>query len=164
MKKPRIRYACILFALMMVFLFVPIIQEWGGVFPVKPLKGVFEPTPKPELTFDNYKSNTYQTQIEKYLSEHFGLREPVIRLYNQYVWSAYNKTYCTFIVPGKQGYLYYALAVNEHYGLELPKHYKSNEAAMKDADAELANANVHPVMLCYAAKILADNSGQSKAF
>ena len=141
MKKPRIRYACILFALMMVFLFVPIIQEWGGVFPVKPLKGVFEPTPKPELTFDNYKSNTYQTQIEKYLSEHFGLREPVIRLYNQYVWSAYNKTYCTFIVPGKQGYLYYALAVNEHYGLELPKHYKSNEAAMKDADAELRQMN-----------------------
>lgn len=141
MKKPRIRYACILFALLMVFLFVPIIQEWGGVFPVKPLKGVFEPTPKPELTFDNYKSNTYQTQIEKYLSEHFGLREPVIRLYNQYVWSAYNKTYCTFIVPGKQGYLYYALAVNEHYGLELPKHYKSNEAAMKDADAELRQMN-----------------------
>ena len=141
MKKPRIRYDCILFALLMVFLFVPIIQEWGGVFPVKPLKGVFEPTPKPELTFDNYKSNTYQANIEKYLSEHFGLREPVIRLYNQYVWSAYNKTYCHFIVPGKQGYLYYALAVNEHYGLELPKHYKSNEEAMKDADIELRQMN-----------------------
>ena len=141
MKKTRIRYDCILFALLMVFLFVPIIQEWGGVFPVKPLKGVFEPTPKPELTFDNYKSNTYQANIEKYLSEHFGLREPVIRLYNQYVWSAYNKTYCHFIVPGKQGYLYYALAVNEHYGLELPKHYKSNEEAMKDADVELRQMN-----------------------
>ena len=141
MKKPRIRYDIILFALLMVFLFVPIIQEWGGVFPVKPLKGVFEPTPKPALTFDNYKSNTYQTQIEKYVSEHFGLREPVIRLYNQYVWSAYNKTYCHFIVPGKDGYLYYALAVNEHYGLELPKHYKSNDEAMKDADAELRQMN-----------------------
>jgi hypothetical protein len=141
MKKPRIRYDCILFALLMVFLFVPIIQEWGGVFPVKPLKGVFEPTPKPELTFDNYKSNTYQTQIEKYTSEHFGLREPVIRIYNQYLWSAYNKTYCNFIVPGKNGYLYYALAVNEHYGTELPKHYKTNEDAMKDADAELRQMN-----------------------
>ena len=128
-------------ALLMVFLFVPVIQEWGGVFPVKPLKGVFEPTPKPELTFDNYKSNIYQTQIEKYVSEHFGMREPVIRLYNQYVWSAYNKTYCHFIVPGKDGYLYYALAVNEHYGLELPKHYKSNEEAMKDADTELRQMN-----------------------
>ena len=141
MGKFKISYGLILFTLLMVFLFVPVIQEWGGVFPVKPLKGVFEPTPKPELTFDNYKSNIYQTQIEKYVSEHFGMREPVIRLYNQYVWSAYNKTYCHFIVPGKEGYLYYALAVNEHYGLELPKHYKSNEEAMKDADTELRQMN-----------------------
>ena len=141
MKGPRIKYDLILFALLMAFLFVPIIQEWGNLFPVKPLKGVFEPTPKPELTFDNYRSNTYQTQIEQYVSEHFGLREPVIRLYNQYVWTAYNKTYCHFIVPGKQGYLYYALAVNEHYGIELPKHYASNEEAMKDADAELRLMN-----------------------
>ncbi len=141
MGKFKISYGLILFTLLMVFLFVPVIQEWGGVFPVKPLKGVFEPTPKPEMSFDNYKSNTYQAQIEKYVSENFGMREPVIRLYNQYVWSAYNKTYCHFIVPGKDGYLYYALAVNEHYGLELPKHYKSNEEAMKDADTELRQMN-----------------------
>ena len=63
MGKFRITYGLILFALLMVFLFVPIIQEWTGVIPVKPLIGVFEPTPKPELTIDNYKSNTYQTQI-----------------------------------------------------------------------------------------------------
>ena len=141
MKKPRIRYDCILFALLMVFLFVPIMQEWTGIFPVKLLKGAIEPTPKPELTFDNYRSNTYQTQIEKYVSEHFGLREPVIRLYNQYIWSAYNKTYCHFIVPGKKGYLYYALAINEHYGTELPKFYPSNEKAMADADKELRMMN-----------------------
>ena len=141
MKKPRIRYDCILFALLMVFLFVPFIQEWGCIFPVKPLKGVFEPTLKPDLTFDNYKSNTYQANIEKYVSEHFGMREPVIRIYNQYVWSAYNKTYCHFIVPGKDGYLYYALAVNEHYGTELPKHYPSNEKAMADVDKELRMMN-----------------------
>ena len=131
----------ILFTLLMVFLFVPIIQEKTGLFTVKPLKGAFEPTPKPELTFENYRSNTFQAQIEKYASENFGLREPIIRLYNQYVWSAYNKTYCHFIVPGKQGYLYYTLAVNEHYGNELLHHYKSNEEAMKDADTELRQMN-----------------------
>ena len=141
MGKFKITYGLILFALLMVFLFVPIIQEWTGLFPVKPLKGVFEPTPKPELTFDNYRNNTYQTQLEKYSSENFGLREPIIRLYNQYVWSAFNKTYCNFIVPGKNGYLYYALAVNEHYGTELLHHYKSNEDAMKDADTELRQMN-----------------------
>lgn len=125
----------------MVFLFIPLIQEWTHLFAVNPLNGAFEPTPKPELTFDSYCSNTYQKQIEKYASENFGLREPVIRLYNQFLWSAYNKTYCHFIVPGKNGYLYYALAVNEHYGNELLLHYKSNEEAMKDADTELRQMN-----------------------
>ena len=116
MKKFKITYDCLLFALLMVFLFMPIIQRNTGLFPVKPLKGVFEPTPKPKLTFDSYRSNTYQPQMEKYVSENFGMREPVIRLYNQYVYSAYNKTYCHFIVPGKDGYLFYTNAVSEHYG------------------------------------------------
>lgn len=141
MKRPHVKFDLVLFAVLMVFLFMPIVQEWTECIPVKLLKGAFEPTPKPELTFDNYCSNTYQAQIEKYVSENFGFREPVIRLYNQYVWSAFNKTYCHFIVPGKDGYLYYALAVNEHYGTELPKHYKSNEEAMKDVDKELRQMN-----------------------
>ena len=146
----------ILFALLMVFLFVPIIQEWTDFIPVRPLKGVIMETPKPELTFDNYKSNIYQTQIEKYASEHFGLREPVIRIYNQYVWSAFNKTYCHFIVPGKQGYLYYALAVKEHFGTELLHHYKSNEAAMKDVNTELRMMNkVRHVLKDYSIEFLA---------
>lgn len=141
MKRPHIKFDLVLFAILMVFLFMPIVQEWTDFIPVKLLKGAFEPTPKPELTFENYCSNTYQAQIEKYVSENFGFREPVIRLYNQYVWSAFNKTYCHFIVPGKEGYLYYDLAVNEHFGTELPKHYNSNEEAMKDADAELRQMN-----------------------
>lgn len=141
MKRPHIKFDLVLFAILMVFLFMPIVQEWTDFIPVKLLKGAFEPTPKPELTFENYCSNTYQAQIEKYVSENFGFREPVIRLYNQYVWSAFNKTYCHFIVPGKEGYLYYDLAVNEHYGTELLKHYNSNEEAMKDADAELRQMN-----------------------
>lgn len=141
MKRPHIKFDLVLFAILMVFLFMPIVQEWTDFIPVKLLKGAFEPTPKPELTFENYCSNTYQAQIEKYVSENFGFREPVIRLYNQYVWSAFNKTYCHFIVPGKEGYLYYDLAVNEHFGTELLKHYNSNEEAMKDADAELRQMN-----------------------
>lgn len=136
MRKIKDLYYLLLFILLMVFLFVPIIQKRTEIFPVRPLKGVFEPTPKPELTFENYRSNTYQIQMEKYLSENFGLREPVIRLYNQYVYSVFNKTYCHFIVPGKDGYLFYALAVNEHYGNEILKHYKNNEEAITDAENE----------------------------
>lgn len=156
MGKPKIRYDMILFALLMALLFVPLLQEHTGLFNVKPLKGVFEPTPKPELTFDNYRTSTYQTQIEKYASENFGMREPIIRIYNQYLWTAFNKTYCHFIVPGKDGYLFYAQAVNEHFGTELLKHYKSNEEAMKDVETELRQMNkVRHVLKDYGIEFLA---------
>ena len=42
MKKPKLKYDLLLFVLLMVLLFVPIVQEWAGIFPVKPLKGAFE--------------------------------------------------------------------------------------------------------------------------
>ena len=48
MGKFKITYGMILFALLMVFLFVPIIQEWTDFIPVRPLKGVIMETPKPE--------------------------------------------------------------------------------------------------------------------
>ena len=141
MSKFKVKYDLVLFILLMIFLFVPIIQGRTSLFPVKPLKGVFEPTPTPELTFDNYCSNSYQKQIEQYTSERFGFREPVIRLYNQYLWSAYNKTYCHFIVPGKDGYLYYTSAVNDHFGTELLKHFDSNQEAVDQADKEIRLMN-----------------------
>ena len=141
MKKPKIKYDLVLFLLLMTFSFLPIIQEWTGVFNTKPLKGVIEPTPKPELSLDSYSENRYQLQMEKYLSENFGLREPVIRLYNQYLWSAFNKTYCNFIVPGKDGYLFYSVAVNMHYGTELLHHFNSNEDAINHAEKELRIMN-----------------------
>ena len=112
----KIKYDQLLFALLMVLLFVPIIQEWIGIFPVKPMKGVFVPTPKPELTFEAYKTNTYQTQIDKYTSENFGLRETVIRLYNQYLWDFFHKTPVKEqIVYGKDGWLYEPGSVSDSY-------------------------------------------------
>ena len=116
MKKVWVKYDLLLFVLLMVILFVPILQEWTGIFPVKPMNGVFVPTPKPEPTFENYKTNTYQTQIDKYTSENFGLREPIIRLYNQYLWDVYRKTPVSKeqIVFGKDGWFYEPGSVSDH--------------------------------------------------
>lgn len=138
MKKAKVTFDIILFGLLMILLFLPLIQKKTNFFPLKPLKGVFEATEKPTLTFDSYKNCTYQAQIEKYVSENFGFREPVIRLYNQYVYSFFNKTYCHFIVPGKDGHLFYDQAVNDYYGTEIPKHFDSNEDFMAKADQEVA--------------------------
>ena len=117
MRKPKVTYDLLLFALLMGFLFVFLLQEWTGIFKVRSMNGVFVATQKPELSFDTYKKNTYQNQIEKYVGEHFGLREPVIRLYNQYLWDVFRKTYVSKdqIVLGKDNWLYEPGSVADHY-------------------------------------------------
>ena len=74
MRKFSVKYDWLLFGLLMVFLFLALIQQWTGLFPIRPLGGVIEPTPKPELTLENYRNTQYQRQLEAYISENFGLR------------------------------------------------------------------------------------------
>ncbi len=135
-KNSTIRY--VLFGLLAILLFLPMIQKKTGFVETRPLKGVFEPTPKPELTFGNCKNGFYQSQIEKYLSENFGFREPLIRFYNQYDFSLFNKTHCHFIIPGKDGYLYYDQAVNDYFGTEVPKHFDTDDDLRAKADKEVS--------------------------
>lgn len=119
----------ILFALLISFLFLPMIQEHYKPFNSKPLNGVNYVTEFPELSFETFSNGKYQSQLEKYTSENFGFREFVIRLYNQYIWSCYHKTYSHFLIPGKGNWLFYTEAVNDYYGTEQKKWYKTPENA-----------------------------------
>ena len=119
----------ILFALLISFLFLPMIQEHYKPFKSKPLNGVNFVTEFPELSFETFSNGKYQSQLEKYTSENFGFREFVIRLYNQYIWSCYHKTYSHFLIPGKGNWLFYTEAVNDYYGTEQKKWYKTPENA-----------------------------------
>lgn len=127
-KHNSILYAS-LFGLLMVELFLPALQEHLGFVKTEPLEGFVPKYKEPQLSFDGYTSNRFQQQLESYVGENFGFREPVIRLYNQYLWTCYHKTYCHFIVPGKNGYLFYTEAINEHYGKETLKMYHSFDRA-----------------------------------
>lgn len=119
----------ILFALLISFLFLPMIQEHYKPFKSKPLNGVNYVTEFPELSFETFSNGKYQSQLEKYTSENFGFREFVIRLYNQYIWSCYHKTYSHFLIPGKGNWIFYTEAVNDYYGTEQKKWYKTPENA-----------------------------------
>lgn len=131
----------VLFGVLMVFLFLGLVQEQFHIFKIPKLEGVTLKTEKPELTFEDYVSGKFQSQTEKYVAENFGFREPVIRVYNQYIWSCYYKTYCHFIKPGKDGYLFYSEAVNDFYGTEHLKHYKTNAEAVKHVEKEVRMMN-----------------------
>ena len=118
------------------------IQEHYKPFKSKPLNGVNFVTEFPELSFETFSNGKYQTQLEKYTSENFGFREFVIRLYNQYIWSCYHKTYSHFLIPGKGNWLFYTEAVNDYYGTEQKKWYKIAGKSMKYGEIAMQIGNI----------------------
>ena len=119
----------ILFSILMVILWLPLVQEQLDIFKVKPLTGFTDKTDFPELTQESFSEGKYQTQLEKYVSENFGFRENVIRIYNQYVWSFFNKTYIHFLTPGKDNWIFYEGAVKDYYGTEQYSAFATAEKA-----------------------------------
>lgn len=102
-----------------VLLFMPAVQNLTGWFSYHPMNGETVKTQKPNLTYKNYVTGEYQNNIEQYISENFGFRPPLIRIYNQYLWDFYKKSYSDEVAIGKDNWLYFNFNVNEYYGKEM---------------------------------------------
>ena len=81
------------------------------------LKGVVVEQPMPELNFQNYRDGSFQQQTEEHLKQHCGCREPLIRLYNQYLWDFYDesKVLGKQIMFGKDYWIYEPWVVANYY-------------------------------------------------
>ena len=150
-------YDIILFTILMVLLFLPMLQAHVLLIPLKPLNGVTIEMEKPEFELESYRSGAYAKQEEAYVGEHFGFREPIIRLYNQYLWSCYKKTYAHDVMAGKQGWLYTPESVSDYYGTELLNWQPSVEEARRNFEREVK-------YLCHARDILKENDVELLAF
>ena len=154
-KKPI--YDKVLFIILMILLFMPLLQGRFQLIPLKPLNGVTIEMEKPEFELESYRSGAYAKQEEAYVGEHFGFREPIIRLYNQYLWSCYKKTYAHDVMAGKQGWLYTPESVSDYYGTELLNWQPSVEEARRNFEREVK-------YLCHARDILKENDVELLAF
>ena len=59
-------YDIILFTILMVLLFLPMLQAHVLLIPLKPLNGVTIETEKPEFELESYRSGAYAKQEEAY--------------------------------------------------------------------------------------------------
>lgn len=110
------RTALILFCILAVLAFLPMVQEHLNWPHVKGLAGVQEEVPLPQLTLTSCRNGEYQRDIENYLQHHYGYRPNTLRIYNQYLWDFYKKTYVSYsIVEGKEGWLYEPWFVEDYY-------------------------------------------------
>lgn len=127
----------VLFVLLMVLLFMPMLQQFAHPFELRELDGAALQTEMPELSFESYKDMSYQSQLEEYVSEQFGFREWVIRLYNQYLWN-YRKTYAADVVVGKDKWLFGIMAAQNHYRQLAYEFADSNETLLQKLGKDVA--------------------------
>jgi len=127
----------VLYALLMFFLFLPFVQQVTGMVGVRRLEGAVAEVTKPHLTFDSYKSLSWQNQLEEYVASHFGFHESVIRMYNQYLWSFYRKTYAADVAIGKDKWLYGKNSVRDHYRQLAYEYADGNETLQRRFEKDL---------------------------
>ena len=130
-----------LFGLLMVFLFSFMIQEHLKPFKTKELMGYFQKPKKPKLRWEWYKNGFFQQSVEKYITNNYGFREPIIRLYHQYCWDFYGKEYASYIYSGKEKWLYYGHNIEDYYGTEMYHWYPDAEAARQGYEQEVRLLN-----------------------
>lgn len=129
----------ILFALTAALLFASMLQKRFHWREFEPLQGVVVEQAKPELSFDNIAKGVYQQKTEPYLKQHFGYREPLIRLYNQYLWDFYHKTPVEGgqVLFGKDDWMYEPWVVSDYYQKQYLK-YAADSAEMASMLADEA--------------------------
>lgn len=131
------RAALWLFCILAILAFLPMVQEHLNWPHVKGLAGVYEEVPLPQLTLTNYRTGAYQRDLENYLQYHYGYRPNTLRIYNQYLWDFYRKTYVKYsITEGKEGWLYEPWFVEDYYHGGTYSEHKDSLVLARDFDRE----------------------------
>jgi hypothetical protein len=94
--------------LLFLLLLLPAIQGWLNIkiFRTSPLSGYAEPAPRPTLTWQSLRDNTYQPALERYITEHVGFHDLLIRPRNQVAYSLFNQARAHQVLMGEQGMLF----------------------------------------------------------
>jgi hypothetical protein len=90
-------------------LFLPLVEQMTGLFPVKELSGVEKETVMPEITFSGWLDKSVQQQFETWFTGHVGLRPWMVRTANQMNFSLFGEIPAgsgTRVYQGRDNVLY----------------------------------------------------------
>lgn len=126
----------ILFICTIVILSLLTLQTSTGCLKLKSLRGVMVSAEKPQFSIQTYLDGSYQNELEHYLKDHFGFREWLIRLYNQYLFSFYHKTNNVSILFGDDNWLFESDFVKDHYESLMYNYTNDREEMAKKFELE----------------------------
>ena len=104
------------FMLLMLILVSPMIQQSSDIVMINKLKGAIKEVKFPKLNSENWFSEKFQNQTEKYLARNFGFVNWFIQLENQIQFTFYNKAKANGVIIGKENYLYEKSYIDAYYG------------------------------------------------
>jgi hypothetical protein len=79
---------------------------------------------KPELTMKTWFDGSYQTERDDYNNDHWAFKEKMVRLNNQFYYSAFNQIRVNGFVIGKQDYVFSESYIFSAFGDDLVKEEK----------------------------------------
>ena len=146
----------ILLALTIVLLVLPALQQLTGVVPFKALSGVTKEQVKPNLTYQSFRDGSFQKDNEAYLTQHYGFREPLTRVYNQTLWSLFRYSKVeedNRVVITKDNWMFEPWTVEEYYqscsrlysddSLEVAKVFEAEAQRLLKVQKALEPYNTH---------------------
>lgn len=128
----------ILFGLTISVFVLIMTQTIWHPFKFKALAGVTDKVEMPKLDFETYSDGSFQSDYDEYLMQNFGFREPLLRFYNQYLWSLFGKENIDHIVPGKEGWIFYKHHIDDYYGQEMYRWQKNTDIALDRYEREIS--------------------------
>ncbi len=110
----------IVLVLLMAILSLPLLQMWFGPFRERPLDGAFTRAEMVSFTHRNWSSGKFQDQAEKFLKDHIGFRNDLVRLQNQIDFSLFRKANAEGATVGKNGQLFEYDYIRSWLGIDHP--------------------------------------------
>lgn len=106
----------ILFIIIIIGLFLPLIQYHIHFSEVKELHGSFQKTTLPVFSIKKWFNNEFQNQYDDYFNQTFGYRASFVRLHNQLDYSLFDETHANSVIIGKEGYLFEKSYIKSYLG------------------------------------------------
>ncbi|MBU1370160.1 MAG: hypothetical protein KJ578_08885 [Bacteroidetes bacterium] len=126
-----------LFAVLMLLLILPFLQQQFEVPKVRALKGAFSTPPMPGWSFAHFWDGSFQDSMNKYLENNIGYRPDLVRLHNQLQYSLFDTINAQGVIIGKAGYLFELNYIKALYGLD----YVGDEKVKTDVEKTIVVNN-----------------------
>jgi len=106
----------ILFAFIMLFLLLPMIQQKFEIISLKSLKGSFSYVAYTDFSVPGWFDATFQSNQEEYLKERIGFRSFFVRINNQIDYSFSGKANANNVLVGKDDFLFSKPYISTYLG------------------------------------------------